>query len=396
MRALSTSPVRGLMLLLMLCLFRPPDARASRRLPVTSTSEYLADVFEFEDGLPSQVNSMAQTPDGYLWLGTQKGLFTFDGVTFTPIADPHLANPTAPAAPIPHLPSHRLFARILLVDRSGRLWVQWADGLACFQDGRMRPFGPEDGCPNQWNISQGLSGKDGAIYMNCQGTSIDGVEYKPTVRVFDGVRFSVLSDLSADFPSKINSRSLRQTGLNHIYVDPHNQLWGIYRNNLESFFGRFDTQTKQWVREPYPGNITGQGLGALTDAQGNLLVLEQRVIRRFDGRDWSVQRQFGAPLKPHRYANGFDRLFQDHLGQIWFAGLGHFPVGEGLYRIATNGSIFQLSYPEDLDSRSPSFVFEDQEHNLWTGTDEGVHEQIKQALLGRAMPLRKIPPPSPW
>src|SRR5262245_443761 len=36
-------------------------------------------------GYPS---SLAQTPDGYLWLGTEMGLLRFDGVRFTPWQPP--------------------------------------------------------------------------------------------------------------------------------------------------------------------------------------------------------------------------------------------------------------------------------------------------------------------
>src|SRR5258706_6572971 len=35
-----------------------------------------------KDGAPGQVTALAQTTDGYLWLGTQTGLFRFDGVRF--------------------------------------------------------------------------------------------------------------------------------------------------------------------------------------------------------------------------------------------------------------------------------------------------------------------------
>jgi hypothetical protein len=35
-------------------------------------------------GSPGEVNALAQTTDGYLWLGTATGLFRFDGVRFHP------------------------------------------------------------------------------------------------------------------------------------------------------------------------------------------------------------------------------------------------------------------------------------------------------------------------
>jgi ligand-binding sensor domain-containing protein len=34
------------------------------------------------------VNAIAQTPDGYLWLGTEKGLVRFDGLEFNLIPPP--------------------------------------------------------------------------------------------------------------------------------------------------------------------------------------------------------------------------------------------------------------------------------------------------------------------
>jgi ligand-binding sensor domain-containing protein len=46
-------------------------------------SEYLVDRWEMEQGLPENfVNAIAQTPDGYLWCGTPRGLARFDGARF--------------------------------------------------------------------------------------------------------------------------------------------------------------------------------------------------------------------------------------------------------------------------------------------------------------------------
>jgi ligand-binding sensor domain-containing protein len=48
--------------------------------PVT---EYTHTVWTHKDGLPSAfIYSIAQTQDGYLWLGTADGLVRFDGVRF--------------------------------------------------------------------------------------------------------------------------------------------------------------------------------------------------------------------------------------------------------------------------------------------------------------------------
>src|SRR5580692_6023639 len=45
----------------------------------------------FKDGAPAEIYSLAQTPDGFLWLGTASGLFRFDGIRFQqyqPPSDP--------------------------------------------------------------------------------------------------------------------------------------------------------------------------------------------------------------------------------------------------------------------------------------------------------------------
>src|SRR5665213_863749 len=45
--------------------------------------EYNARVWRTEDGLPNNsVHAMAQSPEGYLWIGTRHGLARFDGVHF--------------------------------------------------------------------------------------------------------------------------------------------------------------------------------------------------------------------------------------------------------------------------------------------------------------------------
>src|SRR5690349_20743614 len=52
--------------------------------PAKAITQYAHQVWTTQDGIPqNSVRAFAQTPDGYLWLGTQAGLARFDGVQFT-------------------------------------------------------------------------------------------------------------------------------------------------------------------------------------------------------------------------------------------------------------------------------------------------------------------------
>ncbi len=69
-----------------------------------------------KDGAPAEIWSIAQTTDGWLWLGTPTGLYRFDGVHF----ERHDLLPAGSAA--------SRSARHLLATRAGELWVAYSSG----------------------------------------------------------------------------------------------------------------------------------------------------------------------------------------------------------------------------------------------------------------------------
>src|SRR5580700_2491504 len=92
---------------------------ASALNPSLSIDQYAHTTWTAREGFPKGIiNAIAQTPDGYLWLGTEFGLLRFDGVRSVPWQPPAGE----------HLPSS--FIRSLLATRDGRLWIGTAKGLA--------------------------------------------------------------------------------------------------------------------------------------------------------------------------------------------------------------------------------------------------------------------------
>ena len=89
-----------------------------------------------ENGLPQNtVQALAQTQDGFLWLGTEAGLVRFDGVEFETFD--RNSNPALPGNDI----------RALLASRDGALWIGTDAGLARWENGAITSFTTRDGLP---------------------------------------------------------------------------------------------------------------------------------------------------------------------------------------------------------------------------------------------------------
>src|SRR4029453_10457756 len=81
MRAPPARGVPPLVLVALLVIIGPTSAQGLD--PRKALTQYGLDTWTTEDDLPqNSVTALAQTRDGYLWLGTYGGLARFDGVRF--------------------------------------------------------------------------------------------------------------------------------------------------------------------------------------------------------------------------------------------------------------------------------------------------------------------------
>jgi ligand-binding sensor domain-containing protein len=94
--------------------------------PALDVSQYAHTSWKVRDGFTrGAIFAIAQTPDGYLWLGTESGLVRFDGVRTVPW------QPSADQ----RLPSN--FINTLLAARDGTLWIGTNKGLVSLKDGKL-------------------------------------------------------------------------------------------------------------------------------------------------------------------------------------------------------------------------------------------------------------------
>lgn len=122
-----------------------------------SPRRYDIRVWQTDEGLPqNSVTAVAQTPDGYLWVGTRGGLARFDGVRFTIPEMPALA----------HLKETPI--NVLSVTRDGSLWIgSDGAGLTRLHAGGVARFRQADGLADD-QVQCLLETRDGALWVGSE------------------------------------------------------------------------------------------------------------------------------------------------------------------------------------------------------------------------------------
>ena len=102
-------------------------------------SDWFYRAWQTEDGLPdNSISGIVQSPDGYLWIGTNAGLIRFNGHEFSALA----------LRDIPNLPSRQV--RTLSMDRQGGLWLGMERGpVIGIQPDSFRIIGHPEGLPDK-------------------------------------------------------------------------------------------------------------------------------------------------------------------------------------------------------------------------------------------------------
>ncbi len=118
--------------------------------PVSYSGNYSAILYNNTNGLPtSESNAIAQTSEGFIWIGSYSGLIRYDGQTFERIDS---------TTGITSVES-------LLVDSKDRLWIGTNDnGLAMMEQGEIRMWNVEDGLGSP-KVNSVVEDLNGNIYV---------------------------------------------------------------------------------------------------------------------------------------------------------------------------------------------------------------------------------------
>jgi signal transduction histidine kinase/ligand-binding sensor domain-containing protein len=336
--------------------------------PALAVSQYAHTAWTVRDGFSlGNVYAMAQTPDGYLWLGTEFGLFRFDGVRFLPWQPP----------PGQQLPDKNINS--LLVTRDGSLWIGTFGGLVILRDGRLvRPpalhdqfvaslFEDREG--TMWAASLNRAGQLCAIRSGgakCSGE--DGV--------FGRAVWAMYEDGSGTFWAGAESGVWRLRPGPPQRYGARTELIGLNRTEdgrlLMALHGAGLMQLAGDEVEAYPIRDAGNRNRRLADREVNA----NRLLRDRDGGLWIGTVDRGLIHLRDGRADPFTRsdglsgdvilsLFEDREGNVWVASTG------GLDRFREL-PVTTISVRQGLSSEAIHAVLAATDGSIWAAAANGL------------------------
>ncbi len=325
--------------------------------------DFLIQTWDTSSGLPhNTVRCIAQTPDGYLWIGTENGLARFDGVRFE-----NFDRENTPALQNPNI-------EYLQVDATGKLWISSKDQVATWDGRRIIspgwPLLPGD------QIDQLLVSQTNEIYFSTiQGCLIHGRLLEPGswrwTTSAPGGPSMFARDAGGDiWRLSLGGRLWHMSGPNPYLVRTPQTAGRVNRlaatENGEALLAA-DHQLLRMAGDgfqplPLPAGATN---GSVTEiypmnnqsfwavVNGTLWRWQQGAWRT-QGDSWSFR---SPPLR---------KIMEDRSGNAWFT-----RFGQGLVRLSPAGHLWNLPATGNLPVDRVRCVFQDREGNLWAGIDRG-------------------------
>ena len=307
--------------------------------------------YSVAEGAPSLVQSIAQSTDGTLWLGSSAGLFRFDGVRFV----------RYPAAGDEPLPSTNIKALAAAPD--GGLWVAFMQsGLSYLRDGRVTPYGPRDGLPDfgvtlfGWDHEGGLWGE--AVY---QLVRLRGHHWEKV----------------ASFDSPL--RGFAQDRAGRLWVATSQQV--LVRDPGQNNFRAAAEVEVPYSTHPF---IAASPAGAVWSLlPGGVLRHIDPALTSHDGGE-----RLSIPEK-----NVLGPVLFDTEGNLWFGGsvlhrisadqlTATGRIDESTARVESFGQVEGLTAPTFV-----SALFQDREENVWVSTNGGINRFSKTNAVRLLLPL---------
>ena len=339
--------------------------------PSLDINQYGHKAWTIRDGFSTGTAfAMAQTPDGYLWLASEFGLFRSDGVSFVPWQPP--AGQQLPESPYS-----------LLVTRDGNLWIGTFAGLASWKDGKLTRYPELQGL----FVTSLLEDREGTVWGGAMGSSPGTVRLcaigSGSVRCYgqDGALGSFVWSLGEDSSGALWAGA--ESGLWHWKPGPPKR-YAVPGVRLADLTQSGDGRLIVGIRGGGLRQVAGDRLEAypIRSAMNSNATMPDRdldankILRDRDGGLWIGTNQRGLIHVHHGRTDVFTAesglsgniiagLFEDREGNIWVSTAG------GLDRFREL-PVTTVSTKQGLSSDNVHSVIATMDGSTWIATRDGL------------------------
>ena len=369
---------RGVGVWLLLVGLRAPAEAAQAQLDCRpDDAGYVVDSWSTDEGLPqSTVTSIAQTRDGFLWIGTLGGLARFDGDRFRVFTGRD------------GLPSQRVLA--LLVATDGAMWIGTeGSGVARYADGVFTAFSTAHGLSHPV-VQQIVEDRSGRVWFGTRSglnvwegerfTALGTVEGVPDGAMITGLTGGAAGDVWVSTERhlcRMEGTSPRCTPLdadvrlNHLMQRRPDELW--MGTDLRGVIRRIGERSEAIRTCDGPTCLPGTEVWAMTAARtADVWIATNRGLSRWrDGRVSHYSTATGLPSDRVR------SVFEDREGSIW-AGTSD----AGLIRLKPR-RFTVCGTPHGLAPEVVTTVAEDRDGTLWIGSNCGGLRTLRAGRVAR-------------
>ena len=350
-----------------ICLVNSASALDSTR----AVSQYVHDKWGANRGLlGGAVYAICQSEDGFLWIGTERGLVRFDGFNFTLIQRPLPDSPPIGAV------------RGLVSDAEGNLWIR-IDGphLLRYREGKF-----EDAVV-RYDLDEAAFT---AMSLDSEGHLLLWGLRRKTLRYRDG-KFQSIAPSGGMHGIAI---SIAETRDRRVWLGTRDI--GLFRINQGSLVNVSSQLADISVNALLPANNGGLWIGtgagikfwdrnAVVDKGLPSFISQLQILslaKDHEGNVW-VGTDHGLfritpddVLSPDRDSDGeVTTIYQDRDGDIWFGGLG------GIESLR-DGMFTTFSTAQGLPSENNGPVYVDAEGRTWFGPLSGGLYWLKDGKVG--------------
>ena len=344
--------------------------------PITNPDGYSAVLYNSLSGLPtSEANAIAQTSEGFIWIGGYSGLIRFDGVEFERLK----------------ITSSIASVTCLMVDDRDRLWIGTNEsGVYVLERDKLTHYDEPDGLPS--SVTRAIArDSQGRIYVATAAglATIDTDEHINLID-YNGISDRLINDLWVTDEGRVYGL----TNEGDVFTMMHGSMESYYHH--EEFSDGVvaclypDPDSPGYVYTEASDSVVRYGRlnkGFVPEKQIDISPLSQVMgFNYLDGRIWICARNGIGVIDDGSFRmlenvpmnNSVGHVMSDHEGNLWFTS-----TRQGVMKIVPNqfADLYEkYDLPEDVVNTT--CVLDDR---LYIGTDSGL------TVIGPDGPVRHVP-----